>query len=98
MCQGYYDHDRPYTPTWEGFDDFAGEVIHPQKWPEGTDLSGKRVVVIGSGATAATLIPNIAEQCGHVTMLQRSPTYFRAARNAGSEDCVLVSACTPPSF
>ena len=82
MCQGYYDHDRPYTPTWEGFDDFAGEVIHPQKWPEGTDLSGKRVVVIGSGATAATLIPNIAEQCGHVTMLQRSPTYFRAARNA----------------
>jgi len=78
---GYYDHHKPYTPDWPGLGDFAGQVIHPQHWPEDADLSGKKVVVIGSGATAATLIPNIVDQCNHVTMLQRSPTYFRAAPN-----------------
>ncbi len=78
---GYYDHDKGYTPDWEGFSDYQGEVIHPQTWPEDTDLSGKKVVVIGSGATAATLIPNIADDCEHVTMLQRSPTYFWTAPN-----------------
>lgn len=76
MCQGYYRHGVGYTPEWEGMDTFAGEVVHPQLWPEDIDLSGKRVVVIGSGATAATLIPNIADRCAHVTMLQRSPTFF----------------------
>ncbi len=76
MCQGYYDHDRPHTPTWEGFDDFAGTVVHPQRWPDDLDWTGKRIVVIGSGATAATLIPNLADDAEHVTMLQRSPTYF----------------------
>jgi len=78
---GYYDHQTGYTPEWPGFEDFEGEVIHPQHWPEDVDLSGRRVVVIGSGATAATLIPNIADDCAHVTMLQRSPTYFWTGEN-----------------
>ena len=73
---GYYDHHKGYTPDWPGLQDFSGELVHPQSWPDDIDLSGKRVVVIGSGATAATLIPNIADDCEHVTMLQRSPTYF----------------------
>lgn len=81
MCQGYYDHAKGYTPDWPGFADFQGTVIHPQQWPEGFDLSGKKVVVIGSGATAATLIPNIAYDCEHVTMLQRSPTFFFVGAN-----------------
>ncbi len=81
MCQGYYRHARGYTPDWPGFSEFTGCVIHPQTWPEDADLGGKRVVVIGSGATAATLIPAIAERCAHVTMLQRSPTYFITGRN-----------------
>jgi monooxygenase len=78
MCQGYYNHAKPYQPRWEGMDRFRGVVVHPQRWPEDLDLAGKRVVVIGSGATAATLIPAIADQAGHVTMLQRSPSYFYA--------------------
>jgi cation diffusion facilitator CzcD-associated flavoprotein CzcO len=82
MCQGYYRHAQGYTPKWEGMDDFKGQIIHPQNWPEDLDYAGKNVVVIGSGATAATLIPAMAADCGHITMLQRSPTYFRAGRNA----------------
>jgi cation diffusion facilitator CzcD-associated flavoprotein CzcO len=82
MCQGYYRHSEGYTPEWKGMESFQGRIVHPQRWPDGLDLSGKKVVVIGSGATAATLIPAIADQCGHVTMLQRSPTYFRTGRNA----------------
>ncbi len=76
MCQGYYDHDKPFQPQWEGMDEFRGQVVHPQQWPADLDCTGKRVVVIGSGATAATLIPAIAETAKHVTMLQRSPTFF----------------------
>jgi len=76
MCSGYYNHARPYQPRWEGMDRFRGLVVHPQGWPQDLDLTGKRVIVIGSGATAATLIPAIAGQAEHVTMLQRSPTYF----------------------
>ncbi|QGG94432.1 flavin-containing monooxygenase [Actinomarinicola tropica] len=82
MCQGYYRHDQGYTPEWEGFDDFEGRVVHPQLWPDDLDLTGQRVVVIGSGATAATLIPNIADRCAHVTMLQRSPTFFFVKPNS----------------
>ncbi len=78
---GYYDHAKGYTPDWPGFSDFKGEIVHPQSWPEDLDLAGKQVVVIGSGATAATLIPNIADDCAHVTMLQRSPTYFWTGPN-----------------
>jgi monooxygenase len=78
MCQGYYNHTRPHRPQWEGMDRFQGLVVHPQQWPQDLDLSGKRVVVIGSGSTAATLIPAIAKEAEHVTMLQRSPSYFLA--------------------
>jgi monooxygenase len=78
MCQGYYNHTQPYQPEWEGQDRFQGLVVHPQQWPEDLDLAGKRVVVIGSGSTAATLIPAIAQEAAHVTMLQRSPSYFIA--------------------
>jgi cation diffusion facilitator CzcD-associated flavoprotein CzcO len=82
MCQGYYRHSEGYTPEWPGMDRFGGQIVHPQKWPEDLDYRDKRVVVIGSGATAATLIPAIAAECAHVTMLQRSPTFFRTGRNA----------------
>ena len=82
MCQGYYRHSQGYTPQWQGMDDFKGRIVHPQTWPTDLDYKGKNVVVIGSGATAATLVPNIAGDCAHVTMLQRSPTYFIPARNA----------------
>ena len=81
MCQGYYRQEDSYTPEWPGFERFEGTVVHPQQWPEGFDVTGKRVVVIGSGATAATLIPNIADDAAHVTMLQRSPTFFFISPN-----------------
>ena len=76
MCGGYYRYDAGYTPDFPGAKDFKGQVIHPQKWPEGLDYTGKRVVVIGSGATAVTLVPAMAEKAAHVTILQRSPTYI----------------------
>jgi cation diffusion facilitator CzcD-associated flavoprotein CzcO len=82
MCQGYYRHAEGYTPEWKDMARFKGPIVHPQKWPEDLDYNNKRVVVIGSGATAATLIPAIAKDAAHVTMLQRSPTYFRTGRNA----------------
>jgi cation diffusion facilitator CzcD-associated flavoprotein CzcO len=82
MCQGYYRHSQGYTPEWSGMESFKGRIIHPQTWPEGLDLTGKKVVVIGSGATAATVVPAIAGHCEHVTMLQRSPTFFITGRNA----------------
>ncbi|MEU0405319.1 NAD(P)/FAD-dependent oxidoreductase [Streptomyces sp. NPDC006197] len=72
---GMYDHDAGFTPRFAGVEDFAGTVIHPQHWPEDLDYTGKRVVVIGSGATAVTLVPSMARTAGHVTMLQRSPSY-----------------------
>lgn len=81
MCQGYYKHDQGYTPDWPGMADFKGRIVHPQTWPDDIDLKGKNVIVIGSGATAATLVPNIADQTAHVTLLQRSPTYFVPGRN-----------------
>ena len=75
LCTGYYDYESGYTPEWQGVDRFRGIIIHPQKWPDDLDYAGKRVVVIGSGATAVTLVPAMAETAEHVTMLQRSPTY-----------------------
>ena len=81
MCQGYYRHSEGYTPEWQGMEDFKGEIVHPQTWPEDLDYKGKKVVVIGSGATTATVVPAIAGDCEHVTVLQRSPTYFIPARN-----------------
>ena len=70
---GYYNYDEPYTPDFPGIEQFNGDVVHPQHWPESLDYTGKRVVVIGSGATAVSLIPSLTEKAGHVTMLQRSP-------------------------
>lgn len=81
MCQGYYNQSEGYTPQWDGMDAFKGDIVHPQTWPEDIDLKGKRVVCIGSGATAATVVPAIAGECEHVTLLQRSPTYFFPAEN-----------------
>lgn len=76
MCSGYYNYDAGYTPDFEGVEDFRGEVVHPQKWTSDIAYEGKRVVVIGSGATAVTLVPELARKAAHVTMLQRSPTYM----------------------
>lgn len=76
MCTGYYDYDNPYTPDFPGMGAFGGQVIHPQHWPEDLDYKNKQVVVIGSGATAVTLVPSMADETAHITMLQRSPTYY----------------------
>jgi monooxygenase len=81
MCQGYYRQDEGYTPGWPGMAEFNGPIVHPLTWPEDLDYAGKRVLVIGSGATAATLIPAIAEETEHVTMLQRSPTFYLVRPN-----------------
>ncbi|MBX3493032.1 MAG: NAD(P)/FAD-dependent oxidoreductase [Parvibaculum sp.] len=75
MCSGYYNYAEGYTPEFAGADRFKGDIVHPQFWPENLDYSGKRVVVIGSGATAVTLVPEMAKKAAHVVMLQRSPTY-----------------------
>jgi cation diffusion facilitator CzcD-associated flavoprotein CzcO len=77
-CTGYYRYDEGYTPEFEGTERFKGQIVHPQHWPEDLDYEGKRVVVIGSGATAVTLIPSMSDKTEHVTMLQRSPTYIVA--------------------
>jgi cation diffusion facilitator CzcD-associated flavoprotein CzcO len=76
MCSGYYDYAQGYLPEFPGIERFRGRVVHPQKWTEDVDYAGKRVVVIGSGATAVTLVPEMAKTAAHVTMLQRSPTYI----------------------
>jgi cation diffusion facilitator CzcD-associated flavoprotein CzcO len=78
MCTGYYDYKQGYTPVLPGIERFTGRIVHPQHWPLNLDYTGKQVVVIGSGATAVTLVPALAEQATHVTMLQRSPTYIVA--------------------
>jgi monooxygenase len=78
VCTGYYRYDAGYSPDFPGIAGFAGTVVHPQQWPEDLDYEGRRVVVIGSGATAVTLVPALAERAAHVTMLQRSPTYIAA--------------------
>lgn len=76
MCSGYYNYDEGYTPDFEGFDDFEGRIVHPQKWTSDIEYQNKKVVVIGSGATAVTLVPELAKKAKLVTMLQRSPTYI----------------------
>jgi monooxygenase len=78
MCAGYYKYSEGYTPSFPGFENFKGQVVHPQKWTSEIDYAGKRVVVIGSGATAVTLVPELSKLAAHVTMLQRSPTYVAA--------------------
>jgi monooxygenase len=83
VCSGYYRYDAGYLPEFPGAERFSGPILHPQHWPEHLDYAGKRIVVIGSGATAVTLVPSLAETAAHVTMLQRSPTYVasRPARD-----------------
>jgi monooxygenase len=76
MCTGYYDYSEGYLPEFAGAEDFGGRIVHPQFWPEDLDYRGRRVVVIGSGATAVTIVPEMARKVAHVTMLQRSPTYM----------------------
>src|SRR5262252_7789531 len=76
LCSGYYRYDEGYTPAWPGQETFAGAIVHPQQWPEDFDVAGKRVVVIGSGATAVTMVPALADAGAQVTMLQRSPSYI----------------------
>jgi monooxygenase len=75
LCGGYYNYEGGFTPDFPGAADFQGQIVHPQTWPENLDYAGKQVVVIGSGATAVTLVPEMAKAAAHVTMLQRSPTY-----------------------
>lgn len=93
-CTGYYNYDHGYEPEFKGREDFRGTVIHPQHWPEGLDYAGKRVVVIGSGATAVTVVPEMSRDAAHVTMLQRSPTYMGPIPN---EDPIvnLLRKCLP---
>ncbi len=76
MCSGYYSYKKGHTPEFAGRERFTGTIVHPQEWPLNLDYAGKRVVVIGSGATAVTIVPSMAENAAHVTMLQRSPTYM----------------------
>jgi cation diffusion facilitator CzcD-associated flavoprotein CzcO len=96
LCTGYYDYDSGYTPSWPGVDRFRGAIVHPQKWPEDLDYAGKRVVVIGSGATAITLVPAMAERAAHVTMLQRSPSYV-VSRPAEDKIAIWLRRCLPDS-
>ncbi|MGQ3049183.1 MAG: flavin-containing monooxygenase [Niveispirillum sp.] len=81
MCQGYYDHEKPYLPDWPGVAGYEGRLVHAQQWDPRIDYKDKKVLVIGSGATAATVIPEFAKDAAHVTMLQRSPTYFFCGEN-----------------
>jgi cation diffusion facilitator CzcD-associated flavoprotein CzcO len=89
MCTGYYRYDEGYTPQFPGVERFGGQIVHPQFWTDNVDYAGKRVVVIGSGATAVTLVPALAPEAGHVTMLQRSPSYVLSLP---VEDPVLTAA------
>ena len=98
MCQGYYRHAQGYTPSWDGMERFRGSIVHPQTWPTDLDYVGKRVVVIGSGATAATLIPAMAPDCAHITMLQRSPTFFFVGRNVNELADTLRELDVPPEW
>jgi cation diffusion facilitator CzcD-associated flavoprotein CzcO len=96
MCSGYYDYDSGYAPDFPGQADFSGPVIHPQHWPDNFDFSGKRLIVIGSGATAVTLVPALAAKARHVVMLQRSPTYIGARPDADPTAVTLAKTLPAP--
>jgi monooxygenase len=99
MCQGYYRQDKGYTPEWPGMAEFTGQIVHPLTWPEDLDYTGKKVVVVGSGATAATLVPTMADGgAEHVTMLQRSPTYYIVTPKANEIAETLRSVDTPAEW
>jgi monooxygenase len=95
-CSGYYRYDHGYLPDFEGMDRFPGPIVHPQAWPDDLEYAGKRVVVIGSGATAVTLIPSLANTAAHVTMLQRSPTYIASLPDRSPLMSVLRSVLPKP--
>lgn len=97
MCGGYYNYDEGYRPDFPGEEAYKGQFVHPQHWPEDLDYSGKKVVIIGSGATAMTLVPAMAEKAGHVTMLQRSPTYV-VSRPAVDKFANFLRAILPDSW
>jgi cation diffusion facilitator CzcD-associated flavoprotein CzcO len=86
MCTGYYEYAQGYTPEWPGRETFTGPIIHPQHWPADLEYANKRIIVIGSGATAVTLVPALAKHAAHVTMLQRSPTYIAAQPTRNPSD------------
>ena len=96
LCTGYYDYDSGYTPEWPGVERFRGTIVHPQKWPKDLDYTDKRIVVIGSGATAVTLVPALAERAAHVTMLQRSPSYI-VSRPAEDKFAIFLRRVLPNS-
>jgi monooxygenase len=95
MCSGYYNYQEGYMPGWPDMERFGGRVVHPQQWPDDLDYAGKRVVIIGSGATAVTLVPAMAETAAHVTMLQRSPSYV-ASRPARDRIANRLNRSLPP--
>lgn len=88
MCQGYYNYQAGYRPKFAGEEKFKGVIIHPQQWPEDLDYTGKQMVVIGSGATAATIVPAVAERVAHVTLLQRSPSYYLPVEIGKEDDMI----------
>ena len=87
MCQGYFRHNEGYTPKWKDMDKFKGKIVHTEEWPENLDYKNKSIILIGSGATAATTVPAMASKANHVTMLQRSPTFYRTS-TIGTEEFV----------
>tara|TARA_B100000686_G_scaffold321207_1_gene373639 strand:+ start:84 stop:1580 length:1497 start_codon:yes stop_codon:yes gene_type:complete len=89
MCQGYYNYQEGYQPEFKGEEDFSGKIIHPQQWPENYDYTDKQMVVIGSGATAATIVPAVADKVAHVVQLQRSPSYYLSMDNSNEEQIIL---------
>ena len=89
LCTGYYDYDNPYMPEFKGSENFNGELVHPQHWSADLDYSNKKVVVIGSGATAVTLVPAMAKKAAHVTMLQRTPSYILSVDEVDSVSAFL---------
>jgi cation diffusion facilitator CzcD-associated flavoprotein CzcO len=97
MCSGYYSYSAGHTPTFPGAEGFAGRIVHPQNWTDDIDYANKRVVVIGSGATAVTLVPEMAKTATHVTMLQRSPTYV-VARPAKDDIADFPRRYLPPKL
>ncbi len=96
FCTGYYDYENGYTPDFSGMNQFRGRVVHPQKWTDDIDYDGKKVIVIGSGATAVTLVPALAQKAAHVTMLQRSPTYV-VSRPAEDKIANALRSVLPPN-
>jgi monooxygenase len=95
LCTGYYDHNQGYAPSFPGKEDFKGLIIHPQQWPKDFSYSNQKIVIIGSGATAVTLLPNLAKTAKHVTMLQRSPTYIASVPNQRSSTETLLHRILP---